>query len=94
MATLETKIKYILEAANRLVSNDAADEDEDECCELRVTWDDSRVCVSVVNDSEVIAEEEAIGGLEAGLDLLIRNLLDLLSNRMSLDLEIRNKVPT
>jgi hypothetical protein len=94
MATLEEKIKYVLEVSNRLVSNDAADADEEPVsCELRLSWNDSLVCVTVVNDDEVLASEEAIGGVEAALDLLIRNVLDLLSARMELDLEIRNKAP-
>jgi hypothetical protein len=98
MATLEEKIKYVLEVSNRLISNDVTYDEEDEeeepdTCELAITWNGSRVCVAIVHDQEVVACEEAIGTVEAATDLLIRNVLDLLSTRMELDLQIRNKAP-
>ena len=93
MATLEEKIKYALEVSNRLVSNDVAEDEETAESELRLVWSDSLVCVSIVSDDEVIASEEAIGGIDNAIDLLIQSVLGLLSSRMERDLEIRNKAP-
>ena len=93
MATLEEKIKYALEVSDRLVSNDVAEDEAAAESELRLIWSDSLVCVSIVSDEEVIASEEAIGGIDTAIDMLIQNVLGLLSSRMERDLEIRNKAP-
>jgi hypothetical protein len=56
MATLEQKIKYVLEVSDRLVCNDA-DSEIEICCVLLLTWDESLVTVSIICEEESIANE-------------------------------------